>query len=476
MQEVKSFKDDPAKELWREKTVAFMQKHSTPRKLKDLKVLCLSGREMIEPDRYIAAGIRPSNIFSVEKYPDEFRALKAENARREKPINIIQGDLLEFFKDSDNRRRYGRFDHISLDFLGNFNFEKINILHYMEMNRWLNDRGTVITNFFAGRESMNIQYGFVKTKLIHKGIITDLELDKIDSQYHQDKERFMEEHKETFQEVKSNYDLFRSGGAQYAMYYLSLFSPTLINSPFYVDINNATHGEEMARSIADSIRDNKLPYAVEHISKNIVEQVCSDSLLSRVVGIYLLHKDWPIRIVDDHESYSYIGNTGKRMISDMCHLTPAVEAWSPKVPFLLRGKLHQLEYKINGTSYEVSTAKHWSDQQWTDFVDYVDEFMGNRNTYVSSINAKTIPRIHLNDLLQTAVEPKEKKQRRVRAQNKPLTRNELRTHVYGAIQKHIPDQEIMDTYKIAKMQLAGYKAQLTKENDQAYAKANTSTS
>ena len=45
---VKSFANDPVKELWRQKIVEFVSKHYTPGQCRDLRVLCLSGAEMRE--------------------------------------------------------------------------------------------------------------------------------------------------------------------------------------------------------------------------------------------------------------------------------------------------------------------------------------------------------------------------------------------------------------------------------------------
>jgi hypothetical protein len=113
---------------------------------KKAQILCFPGEYGFEIEQcYRPLGFRDGNIWGVERDPKAARAIRD----RYPDINLIEMDVLDFAKDYDGPP----FDIVSLDYCGNFGRDKIIPLAMLSSKGLLAERACVSVNLMAGREN-----------------------------------------------------------------------------------------------------------------------------------------------------------------------------------------------------------------------------------------------------------------------------------------------------------------------------------
>ncbi len=131
------------KNEWRKKMREFLEERTTPEERAKMKVLCLPGRQWLEVEHvYLALGFRPENIIGVEREAS-VRAEFEQNAEQ-LGCQAHFGDLQDFLE-----RYEGKFDVVSLDFLGPVSIQAIKIFNRLKIS----ERAFVLTNFQGKREN-----------------------------------------------------------------------------------------------------------------------------------------------------------------------------------------------------------------------------------------------------------------------------------------------------------------------------------
>ena len=321
MNEVKSFAKDSAKRLWRRKIVEFVRKHFSEKQIRNFNVFCLPGSEMLEIfEVYDELGVKRKNITGLEEIGIEYQKLKSNNDSLEDKIKVYNSSALDFVKSTNTERK---FDLFSLDFCGYFDSAKDDILHYIAIRSLMRDRPILITNYLMQRESNNAQEAMQKGSFF-SSLIMDmvshsdtLSVNDIKKNLLQcadiinDKERLYE----TFV-GKSDLTKLRDSVVQKAPISKMYDGVGYWNTPLFrkiLGISSENGVKNELSEFVDMINRNRYPFS-PGILIEFYERI-EDARTRSVIG-YFLGKDVGSFIIKDHETYKYISNSGRPMISD----------------------------------------------------------------------------------------------------------------------------------------------------------------
>jgi hypothetical protein len=151
----KFYENDNTKSLWRKEISKFIKKHYSKDKLRNLRVLCLPGHEMLEIfEIYDKLGIKRENITGIEGNYEVFKILSKKNDSLTKKIKIFHCSLERFLHENKISKP---FYIISLDFTSYFDSEKMNLLKSLSKKKLINKKAILITNYPQGRSHTNIE-------------------------------------------------------------------------------------------------------------------------------------------------------------------------------------------------------------------------------------------------------------------------------------------------------------------------------
>ncbi len=151
------FDDDPAKAKSRDYLrQKLLETFPDPAQREKLTAVFFTGPSLIEAEQiYLAAGLKPQNITGVERDPEAFAAVKAQNDERPEGerIRLFNGNDTELFAQG------GRYNVISLDYVQNYGPELLASLDsiFAEGARGLDSTTLLAINLQARREQPKYQ-------------------------------------------------------------------------------------------------------------------------------------------------------------------------------------------------------------------------------------------------------------------------------------------------------------------------------
>lgn len=438
MGNVKSFSVDPAKALWRERIVDFVRQHYTPNQIRNFRVLCLAGREMNEVfDVYDELNVKRKNVVSLECDPVEFAALSTLNDSLEQRIKVVPATALEYLSHPATQP----FDLISLDYCGYFDDDKALTLGAIARGGKLTPRAVLITNYQMGRENRTIQGGLRAT-----GVFIGAHDHLIRADFAEHRAFFMQ-HRDTIDD-ETELAKLRDITVQCTPVAEMAHGTGFWNTPFF-RLWLQTQPEDNRRRIEYSIeRMNRSeePEQRELLSKFLVDGLDRETAL---LVTYFAKSQMTSYDCKEREAYKYVSDSGTPMISDFYLFEQERFAFSDRtrksVSYELKGNkllfwYHSVKSKglFEGLREHQRQMVQRAQMQDNRFVLERVLLNGDENNTNSSERDSASP------------------QRREKAQ---------REIIYAALASGIPDDEMMSTYGLTKMQLAGYKATHTRTNN-----------
>ena len=305
---------------------------------KNAHVLCFPGEHGFEIEQvYRKLGFRDCNIFGVERDP------KAAKAIREKYPDIIlfEGEMAEFCRQYDGPP----FAVVSLDYCGSLGTDKLTPLTLLAAQHLLTDRSVFLVNVMAGRETSETQHNLrsffaaeQQRKLAGQQFTKEELTDSLRGIISTAKDR-------PLGEVRS--DALTAGVIQVTAVTVPTFEATTLldlthvrGSRVLLDIDTEVHMTEDGVSF-DNARlgsTNDRVATAGHIKHEAIQDINADL---KQMGVFnpALHTAEMLEVVEYHvgrtlvmafydrcsypymttsiERYSYISNTGKRMVCDM---------------------------------------------------------------------------------------------------------------------------------------------------------------
>lgn len=445
MGDVKSFANDPAKRLWREKIVDFVSKHAPSRTdRKRMRVLCLPGSEMREVfEVYDALGIKRRNIVGIEHDSAAFKELKAHNDSLEDRITVVNSSVLDYLK----QERVSQFSIASLDYCGYYNQEKSDALVKLCHKSWLSPGAFLLTNYQMSREKEEVTRGMRIGSTLKK---TDSDLIGLDVK---DYIIAMSELIDMPDEECSLEDA-REGSIQETPIGLFYNGTGFWQTPAFNMLLKNHRLEDLYRRIVAGIDENNGP-----LSKGILSKVLNQSLSSRPdmeYFIYFLTAETRSHRTVAHEAYKYVSDSHTPMISDFYHLREARLI----APVDLRGSV---SYFMQGGRLKLEVKNRSKARR---LLDLAKEYVNCMNAEgEAALSALPLERIVLGAENESAgSESIERVSRPSR-----LSR-EVKDAICADICDGVPDDEMMGKYSLSTMQLAGYKATVSRRNPDYVAK------
>ena len=326
---------------WRE----FIKSRITNRKKS--QILCFPGEYGFEIEQcYRPLGFRDENIWGVERDPKAAKAIR----ERYPNINLIEMDVLDFVKDYDGPP----FDIISLDYCGNFGGDKIVPLHILSARDLLTERACISVNLMAGREKADDKESMrqLYCRYLHnvrqqeEGRLIDLDELMVLMAKASAEELSLVRDSAMTQAITSavsyqmaslrvafDFELTKVQGTALTM---STHATKTVDEEGRVCLQNVSLAGQDPMTLAQSIKSEAILHVnAELESRGITQAARNEALVDAYMGRNSLappdffeyhvgrtlvmafydqygHPDFPYAI----ERYSYISESGKRMISD----------------------------------------------------------------------------------------------------------------------------------------------------------------
>ncbi|PIZ52424.1 hypothetical protein COY27_00315 [Candidatus Woesearchaeota archaeon CG_4_10_14_0_2_um_filter_33_13] len=441
MAEVKSFKTDSAKQLWRERIVDFVRRHYSPGQLRNLQVLCLAGKEMQEVfEIYDQLGVKRRNIVSLEEITSEYEAEKRLNESLDQPITVVNSPVTAYLNQVQNRR----FDIVCLDYCGYFDDERYLDISKLALRGLLGPRAILITNYQMAREGRIAQHGLRRTGLFvneHERLI------------HADPEQFKQFILDNVKIVDNETSLgdlrnITVQGTPIAeMYYGTGFWNTHYFKTFL-----STQPEEYKRDTTRAIEQFNLSLGGENrelLSKLMVEGQPRDVAL---LMMFFTKSQTRSFECFDHEAYKYVSDSRTPMISDFYFF----EEERFNLPANVR---NSVTYQIINGKMAIR-IKHTKKAQ--QLLAALNQY--HLNMYRQSLNQGEI-KIPLERVVLKAdekLEVNEKSGVSMPTQYVAPEQEQNQRTIYDDIAAKMSDDEIKRQYGLTTMQLAGHKAAYTR--------------
>jgi hypothetical protein len=342
----KRFDLDAGKRRARKRLRLFVKKRVFNRK--SAHVLCMPGEYGIEiEDVYRKLGFRDCNIFGVERHAKAAKAIQ----ERYPGIYVHHGDLLDFVRQYEGPP----FDVVSLDYCGKATVEKLKPLALLSAFNLMAPKCVVHFNVMAGRERKEVQTTLRNSyarilfdKRLHKGEpIPAGDLTQIqgilDEAGEEDLSRVREDavtngvlaqssYLVPAMKVAGRYNLKECTGSMIHVPVGAQVMDSIEGGERSVVIHNAKLVEKDLMAVATAIKHE----AIQSVNKTLREARVTEYLKAEVrakmpdfdasVIDYHFGRDLVMFFYDKHgeahlpvdlERYSYISESGRRMITDL---------------------------------------------------------------------------------------------------------------------------------------------------------------
>jgi hypothetical protein len=464
MAKKESYANDPAKELWRRKMVEFIKGNYRWSELKNAKVLCLPGPEMLEVfEVYDQLGIRRKNIFGAEDKKSELIKLTQLNDSLEKKINVVPMSVNDFLAQE---RKGLQFNIVSLDYTGYFNEDKIDILMQLGSLAWLTNNPIIITNYLEGRENnQTLKLRYLNNKINSSRKEYDClnnrdlfsRINELSNEYKDlslDKSKTEEEREKRLQ--SSLPAILREGTG---------FLNTRI---FLESLERSKKLGLIAEKLLKNVRKKPAGWDIKRILMNLIEQEIPHSGKSIAYVEYLFWKQIRNYKLTRFEAFKYISNTGSPMISDFYAFD--------RINFNI--KRDDIGEKVLSLGMNKSALDRKFKKLFEIFeMSYYDFLISQQNLMEYYNNYFPRERISLNTKLEKPHEKEVIKEKRNDVETKVdengitkvipniVEQVAVREQIYSDISADVSDSKIMQKYTISKNQLSGYKASLKRAKD-----------
>ena len=436
MTSLKSFKQDPAKALWRERIVGFDRQHYTPNQIRNFRVLCFAGKEMTEVfDVYDELGVKRKNVVSLECDTREYDAMCAVNDSLEKRIKIVPASALDYL----SRQPLQPFDLISLDYCGYFNDEKNLILDRIALHGWLSPRSVLVTNYLKGRETKMVRDSFEHSSLYIKEKIglSSLSAEEFGDLYRRIGE---EESADSFDLADTRDAIVQTVPIQ-KMFNGSGFWNT---SLFRTWINSfSPDTRDLLERIRKDVNDGKCKQIMSYLQRVFEESANNNT--TKMFLLLLSTSEIRQYVLKEHEAYAYVSDSGAPMISDFYLFQ------QPILPPTCQNPRKVVNYFVEDEGMRIRVK---DDKAAIKMLRAFEEFV-----------FKTFPEQRVEDMssIERVVLEAERESSGSAAKRKTTTsKKSMREVIYSALSAATPDIEIIAAYGVTKMQLAGYKAAYTR--------------
>lgn len=353
---------------WRE----FIKSRITNRK--KAQILCFPGEYGFEIEQcYRPLGFKDENIWGVERDPKAAKAI----ADRYPDINLVETDLLDFAKDYDGPP----FDIVSLDYCGNFGRDKIVPLAILSSRGLLTERACLAVNLMAGREkaedkaSMRQLYGRYLQNLQQQQRGTMIQLEEAMQLIAQASEEELSLVRDSAMtqaitssvsylmpalRVAFDFDLKKSRGTAFI---LQPNTTKEVDDNGQVCLQNIRMASGDRMTIAQSIKHEAILHVNEELEqRGITEAARKQALYDAYMGRkpfappdffeYHVGRTLVMMLYDQHghpdfpyslERYSYVSESGRRMISDFVETRKLSHALA-QMPALVAPLHHTSDY------------------------------------------------------------------------------------------------------------------------------------
>ncbi len=487
----KSFSNDPSKHLWRQKIIDFVRKHYSEKQIRNLKVLCLPGPEMLEVfEIYDELGVKRKNIVGLEKNLAEYEALADLNESLDDNITVEYTGALEYLTREPGELQDNPFDIISLDYYGYQDREKTDTLHQIGLCGWLSPRAIVFTNYLMARENQDMQDSYKEGEKWQKFYMSHLKDIGSVMESLQDRDEFDKFMKEQ-QDIDFDIDIGkrRDRMAQTEPIFALNRGTGWWNTEI---VKLLCIGRDNEESESTEKNENKLSGYRRKLNKNRLHTINEYDFLEKIENsIYAANQELSFLMVyyanfkinryffvDDHESYKYISNTGSPMISDFFYFEQSDMVFNDLLSKTERNLIKKFSKNIktalmNGNATFICKNRTPSKNKqiediMTTILDFRNEHMLGINTHFIKERTLLFPEIYEGDHERDhegyhggkyggECEVNQIKQ------PKSVQKTTTKEHIYRDIKSGRPDDEIRQSYDLGKMQLAGYKAALKRK-------------
>jgi hypothetical protein len=309
MAKKESYANDPAKQLWREKIVEFIKDNYSSSELKNAKVLCLPGPEMLEVfEVYDQLGIKRKNIFGVEEDKLALAEINRLNDTLEKKIHVVPESVMDLI----NKTKPGiHFDIVSLDYKGYYNADKCWVIQQLAAKGLLGNRPIILTNYLSARENIKTQEHWAIMEEIRKNA---------DELYALKDFAFVssiQEKKDSIVVDKSATEFLREQRLQCmpatVLYEGTGFQNTRLFKEMYSAVPTLA---AISRELLKEAETKPLGFMTKKLLAEGVQKLYLPDSISRVVVEYLFLRQTRFYTLNSHECYKYVSSTGSPMISD----------------------------------------------------------------------------------------------------------------------------------------------------------------
>lgn len=374
-----SFRNDKKKELHRQKVKEFVKKHYSKERLKELRVLCLPGRELIEMEQiWDPLGVRGSNVTAAEinnECADEIRHRNKDRTKKGlEPVEVYEGDVSNLIASS-----HRPWDGIFLDVYSNFSRKWSTVIGMIAKNRLIKPDGFFVFNTLGSREGPKRQRDYLDrmqssralamavTKKMREEMIAAL-ADRF-SEYKEKRERLSDEF-----DLNNARDTVLTAHIAETFFYLPVISSDTFHTPFmeqktselielYGRIDKLSGGEYLETISENGKKRRNAHDFIPHVAITLFQML--RMLFEKAeLGDYFSATSLKVfrpYILGEVERYRYISKTKSVMISDLCKFR-AIDRhlmWSP-YPILLptNGGNNGLMIKMGESEDEIAKTKH----------------------------------------------------------------------------------------------------------------------
>jgi hypothetical protein len=444
MVEVKSFAKDTAKMLWRQKIVDFIRKHYTPNEIRNFDVLCLPGKEMLEVKQvYDVLGVKRRKIIGLEEIKSEFDLLEEKNNSLEDRIKTKNQTALSFFSATPGLGVQNPKDVISLDFCGYLDQEKDDIMAQIALCGWLKPNAVLITNFLMGRESERAKVAYARQEFIRQNKINIADPKQVISVLR--KNDFLTNPEGITPPISFDLADSRDEGAQSLPLAHLFFGTGYWNTDIFnkfVESDTDKQNVNLIKESIDLMNRNRDPFMRAFYLNKMHERISND--VTGIVRYLMLRQIKKLFFLQDHESYKYISDSGRPMISDFFYFQQA-NFTNPTMNKCLK----TIGYHVEDGTLVINSRKRKN----------LDKVLGFVADAIDGINIQADRNFVKKRVFLTTDVPK--LEAKVEEEDRQAV---TKDYIYNAIKGGMVDEEIMGEYGLTKMELAGYKATLSRRN------------
>ena len=462
MTDVKSFKADSAKQMWRENMIYFISRYFSPKQLRNCRVLCFPGKEMREVfDVYDILGIKRKNIVGLEERSKEHKALEDMNDSLENRIQVVNSSDLEYLQ----QQSVTPFDIVSLDYCGYFNNKKADAITSLVTRGWLSPKAILITNYQKGRENTPTKTSFRRAGHILKNY------DQIKDTTARQLADFMLSQSSVIDQDSELEDLREEVIQSFPVQ--KCFNGTgFWNTSFFrnwLTIQNP-ETQELLKEYTDQFNTNSASRGAMGFIMRLINETVPQNF--RLFAQYFIDREVKRWLLEEHQTWQYVSDSNTAMISDFYlfkdpFIPVPKQLQKSARPVFRDGKFaisvdRTTEVKVGPYTQVVLTGKALKFHNYL-----VEAYAKYRETQEGMLDNFPKERVPIGKI---GAKPKKKKlepttgiEEKVESTQEYIPSEPDKTEIYECITAEILDADIMHTYALTKMQLAGYKAAHTRK-------------